>query len=217
MGRASGCRPGDRRPVAPRRGRNGRRNRLFERTGRAGRGGAGRIWVGAAGKPGRCGRHHRGGRQPAAARRPAGRPAGAEETDATAVFAAARAGDEAAAQAIDEVAARLARGLSALLLVLDPEMVVLGGGVSTAGPSLLSAIERHIEPLALAKPLLTLSALGDEATAPLSVPSVLPSPTWKTDCSRLPPIRWPADRVRPFPERRRPSLDAHPPVRQGDP
>ncbi|GAA1669692.1 ROK family transcriptional regulator [Fodinicola feengrottensis] len=89
----------------------------------------------------------------------------AEETDATAVFAAARAGDEAAAQAIDEVAARLARGLSALLLVLDPEMVVLGGGVSTAGPSLLSAIERHIEPLALAKPLLTLSALGDEATA----------------------------------------------------
>lgn len=88
-----------------------------------------------------------------------------EELDAAAVFAAAREGDPAAVQAIDEVAARLARGLSALLLVLDPEMVVLGGGVSAAGQPLLAAIERHIEPLALARPALALSALGDEATA----------------------------------------------------
>ncbi|GIH15828.1 ROK family transcriptional regulator [Rugosimonospora africana] len=88
-----------------------------------------------------------------------------EELDAAAVFAAARDGDAAAAAAVDTVAQRLARGLSALLLLLDPDMVVLGGGVSAAGEPLLAAIRRHLCPLTLTEPVLALSSLGDEATA----------------------------------------------------
>ncbi|GAA5200859.1 ROK family transcriptional regulator [Rugosimonospora acidiphila] len=88
-----------------------------------------------------------------------------EELDAEAVFAAARTGDVAAAGAVDTVAQRLARGLSALLLLLDPDMVVLGGGVSAAGEPLLDAIRTHLRPLTFTEPVLALSVLGDEATA----------------------------------------------------
>ncbi len=90
---------------------------------------------------------------------------GPAELDAAAVFAAARQGDPVASAAVDTVAERLARGLSALLLLLDPEMVVLGGGVSAAGEPLLAAIRRHLRPLSMTEPVLALSALGDEATA----------------------------------------------------
>jgi fructokinase len=54
--------------------------------------------------------------------------------DAEAVAAAARRGDPAAVEAIERYASRLARALAVVVDLLDPDVIVLGGG--------LSAIER---------------------------------------------------------------------------
>jgi predicted NBD/HSP70 family sugar kinase len=82
---------------------------------------------------------------------------------AEAVFAAAARGDTAAVEAVDTIAARFARGLAPVLLVLDPDLVVIGAGLSRAGAALLDAIERSVRPLTLVPPKLRLSQLGDEA------------------------------------------------------
>jgi predicted NBD/HSP70 family sugar kinase len=82
---------------------------------------------------------------------------------AEAVFAAAARGDIAAMEAVETIAARFARGLAPVLLVLDPDLVVIGAGVSRAGAALLEAIERRVRPLTLVPPKLGLSELGDEA------------------------------------------------------
>lgn len=83
--------------------------------------------------------------------------------DAEAVFTAAAHGDVAAVEAVHTIAARFARGLAPVLLVLDPDLVVIGAGVSRAGAALLEAIETSVRPLTLVPPRLELSWLGDEA------------------------------------------------------
>lgn len=93
--------------------------------------------------------------------------------DATPLFAAARGGNLAAVAAIDRIAVRLARGLAAACLVLDPDLIVLGGGVSRAGDTVLVAVERHLRARTLVPPRLALSALGDTAVALGAVRSAL--------------------------------------------
>jgi glucokinase len=56
------------------------------------------------------------------------------------VTEAARAGDVAALQVFDEVGVWLGRGIAQLAAVLDPGIVVLGGGVSAAGDLLLDRV-----------------------------------------------------------------------------
>lgn len=85
--------------------------------------------------------------------------------DVGAVFAAARAGDRAARRAVETTSARLAKGLAPVLLVLDPDLMVLGGGISQAGSELLAVVERQLSRLTLTPPRLELSALGADATA----------------------------------------------------
>jgi predicted NBD/HSP70 family sugar kinase len=82
---------------------------------------------------------------------------------AEAVFAAAARGDPAAVEALRTIAARFSRGLAPVLLVLDPDLVVIGASVSRAGAALLEAIEASVAPLTLVRPRLALSRLGDEA------------------------------------------------------
>jgi predicted NBD/HSP70 family sugar kinase len=89
------------------------------------------------------------------------------------LFAAAKEGNLAAVAAIDRIAARLARGLAAACLVLDPDLIVLGGGVSRAGDTLLTAVGRHLRVRTLVPPRLALSALGDTAVALGAVRSAL--------------------------------------------
>jgi len=96
-----------------------------------------------------------------------------DTADTTPLFAAARAGNPAAVAAIDRIAARLARGLAAACLVLDPDLVVIGGGVSRAGDILLAAVERHLRARTLVPPPLALSALGDTAVALGAIRSAL--------------------------------------------
>jgi predicted NBD/HSP70 family sugar kinase len=90
---------------------------------------------------------------------------GTDTRGAEAVFAAAAQGDAAAVEAVHTIARRFARGLAPVLLVLDPDLVVIGAGVSRAGSVLLAAIEDSVGPLTLVPPRLELSRLGDEAVA----------------------------------------------------
>ncbi len=77
------------------------------------------------------------------------------------VFGAARNGDPEAVAAVERYAGDLAVGTAAMVLTLDPELVVLGGGFSRSGDVLLEPVRRALEPLCLRMPELRLSALGE--------------------------------------------------------
>lgn len=59
------------------------------------------------------------------------------------VFDAAKAGDAFAMGQVDAFGERMARALSYIACVTDPEMFVIGGGVSKAGSIVLDAIKRY--------------------------------------------------------------------------
>ncbi|HXY99566.1 MAG TPA: ROK family protein [Stellaceae bacterium] len=61
------------------------------------------------------------------------RRATGEALDAAAIAARAEAGDAAAAASLGRYEARLARGLAAVINLLDPAVIVLGGGLSRIG------------------------------------------------------------------------------------
>ncbi|PWI45635.1 ROK family transcriptional regulator [Streptomyces sp. ICBB 8177] len=64
------------------------------------------------------------------------------------------------AAVLDELAVRMATGLASVVAVLDPQLVVLSGGVVTAGgEELRSRVERHLRELAIPQPALRLSEL----------------------------------------------------------
>ena len=61
------------------------------------------------------------------------------------VFAAGNAGDEAALEILDQVYDYMGRFLAAVCCVVDPEVVVLGGGVSRAGAPLLEGAKKYYD------------------------------------------------------------------------
>jgi predicted NBD/HSP70 family sugar kinase len=79
------------------------------------------------------------------------------------IFAAARRGDVRAIRAVQTEAARLALAIATVAPVLDPELVVLGGGVGRNGDLLLEPIERELRRLGPFRPRVVVSALGDDA------------------------------------------------------
>ncbi|MGH3390493.1 MAG: ROK family protein [Actinomadura sp.] len=83
------------------------------------------------------------------------------ETEPAAVLAAARAGDAAARERVDRVAARMARGIAAMVLAFDPEMVVVGGPL-TQDP-LVAELRRHVLPLCLSPTRVEASTLAGES------------------------------------------------------
>ncbi|MEV5896277.1 ROK family transcriptional regulator [Nonomuraea fuscirosea] len=95
---------------------------------------------------------------------PAARDAPPEDA-ARVVFTAARAGDPAALAAVDAYAHHLALGTAAMVLTLDPELVVLGGGFSRSADVLLPALRRALEPHCLRVPDIRPSTLGEECAA----------------------------------------------------
>lgn len=79
------------------------------------------------------------------------------------VFGAARSGDAAARRAVDTEADHLARALAAVTAVLDPGLIVLGGGVGSNVDVLLEPTERRLtELLAFPPPPIRASAVGKE-------------------------------------------------------
>ncbi|GIG66570.1 ROK family transcriptional regulator [Phytomonospora endophytica] len=100
-----------------------------------------------------------------AVERCAGLRAALEHGDIAPLFTAAEGGDADAVATVDVVAARFARGLAAQLLILDPGLVVVGGGVSRAGTVLFDAVRRHLRRLLLVPVELRVSALREQGVA----------------------------------------------------
>jgi predicted NBD/HSP70 family sugar kinase len=93
----------------------------------------------------------------------AGRRAGMRgPLSARRIFTAAAAGDPAAAAIVAEEAAIVARAVCAIVTVVDPEMVVLGGGIGQA-PGFAAAVAARLSELTPAMPEVKVSALGTEA------------------------------------------------------
>jgi len=63
------------------------------------------------------------------------------------ILTEAEQGDPVAAQVWDEAMSALAQGITAAVCLQDPEIVVIGGGVSAAGQSLLDGIKPRIKTL----------------------------------------------------------------------
>jgi predicted NBD/HSP70 family sugar kinase len=98
---------------------------------------------------------------------------GSEPDAIGAVFRAAQRGDARAAALVEEFYRRLGRVVEFLVKTFDPDMVVLGGGLSQAGRPLVDGVERHVERPAFRTMPIVLSQLGPEAVALGAVRSAL--------------------------------------------
>ena len=78
------------------------------------------------------------------------------------VFAAAAAGDERAAAVVAGEARLLAKAISAVVTVVDPDLVVLGGGIGQA-PGFAAAVTAGLREFAPVMPEVRVSALGTDA------------------------------------------------------
>jgi glucokinase len=125
-------------------------------------GAAGWMVVGGRWKPEyiECGGWETEAAGPAVARR-----AGMESAEA--VVAAARAGNQTALEALHRTADYLALGIANLIGVLDPEMVVLGGGLMQASDLMLERIRsqalRWTQPIAAKVAKIEKTMLGEDA------------------------------------------------------
>ena len=80
-----------------------------------------------------------------------------------AVFAAARAGDELAAQVVGETARRIAANIVPIAAVADVSLVVLGGGLGANGDLLLEPVRSRLAGWLPYPPNVVVSSLGDAA------------------------------------------------------
>ena len=83
------------------------------------------------------------------------------------VAGAARRGDPAACRAVEETVEWLAMGTANLISVLDPQVVVLGGGLMQAADLILDplrhAVRRWAQPTAAGRCRIELTSLGEDA------------------------------------------------------
>lgn len=84
-----------------------------------------------------------------------------------------QAGDPAARGLVDEYHRKLARTVEFLVKAFDPDLVVVGGGVSRAGQSLVDGIDAHLDRGAFSSVPLVLSTLGPDAVVVGAVHSAL--------------------------------------------
>ncbi|MEU9991123.1 ROK family transcriptional regulator [Streptomyces sp. NPDC007971] len=82
---------------------------------------------------------------------------------AKAVFDAARLGNPAAVQAVELEGERIAHTVAAAAAVLDPDLVVLGGGVGHSVDLLLGPVGERLRALTPLRPRIAPSRLGEDA------------------------------------------------------
>jgi len=89
------------------------------------------------------------------------------EITAEAVFRAASGGDALAGEILDHVAESMAMGLANIVSILNPEIVVLGGGLFQSDLRLLEPVRARVarwaQPLAVAAVRIEPSGLGEDA------------------------------------------------------
>jgi glucokinase len=81
------------------------------------------------------------------------------------VFEAAAQADPAAVEITEKLLGRLGRGLANIATTLDPELILIGGGITNAGEALLLPIRSIINRLTPHPPLVALSVLGSDGSA----------------------------------------------------
>lgn len=82
------------------------------------------------------------------------------------VLDAYKEGDKLAAKVMDEVGEKLGSALAVFACVVDPEAIVIGGGVSRAGQPLIDCIETHYKKYAFSackETPIILAKLGNDA------------------------------------------------------
>jgi len=82
------------------------------------------------------------------------------------VVDAARRGDALAAEAFDRCMYFLGKGMAMLTNILDPELFIIGGGVSKAGSYLIDSVKKHYDSLATLtdhRADIALARLGNDA------------------------------------------------------
>lgn len=83
------------------------------------------------------------------------------------IFELAKAGDEDCVRAIDEMTDVLGRGIASICCVMDPEVVVLGGGIMEQKeflyPRISAAMKRHMNPMLLQHTRLAFAHYGNDA------------------------------------------------------
>jgi predicted NBD/HSP70 family sugar kinase len=92
----------------------------------------------------------------------AARRAGTQLRSARTVFAAAAGGDERAQEIVRGEAVLVASALAAIVAVVDPELIVLGGGIGRA-PGFADEVAGELARLSPIVPPVRPSALGDDA------------------------------------------------------
>jgi predicted NBD/HSP70 family sugar kinase len=80
------------------------------------------------------------------------------------VFAAARKGDAKATKVVATEAERIALAIAAVIPVVDPELVILGGGIGRNGDLLLEPVRTELHGISPFHPRVEVSALGEDAT-----------------------------------------------------
>jgi len=79
------------------------------------------------------------------------------------IFEAAARGDAEAAAVVEELAVFLGSAVANIVTLLDPSLVVFGGGLSHGGDVLLDPVRRVVSRIVPNVPKLATSALGDDA------------------------------------------------------
>ena len=123
----------------------------------------GRPFTGGRGWAGEIGRHPVLGWRTAPAELHEALGITQAEDSTAGIFDQAGRGDPRARDAVDTFAKTLAGGIGVMVLTLDPQIVVLGGGIARVGKAILQPIRHHLAAVCYNVPALTLSALGDDA------------------------------------------------------
>ncbi len=91
------------------------------------------------------------------------------------VFALARRGDPLAAGVVGQAAERLAAVIATVAPILDPELVVLGGGIGGNEDALIEGIAAELREISPFRPRVVRSALGEDAVLHGAVSTALAS------------------------------------------
>ena len=90
-----------------------------------------------------------------------------DKINAKIVIDAAREGDPAAVKVFNGYVRALAHGIVSIINMIDPEVILLGGGVAHAGEFLLNAVREAVKPLVFFKTMpyarIELAQLGNDA------------------------------------------------------
>jgi len=89
--------------------------------------------------------------------------AAGEDVPAEEVFEAARSGDPEATRIVEGVLDRIARVVAIFGTFLNPELVVVGGGVAGAGDLIVPGLEKRLPALTQSPPRIAASVLEDQA------------------------------------------------------